>query len=553
MRDRYFRFAVMLAIFITMATCLSVVCHGSSYLPVEILDDDRAWMHISLAVSMPILATFILLRPKEFAGISAMLTPWVFIIYGGILCVWGMMQIYGYSYSNHSLYSLTGPFYNSGPYSGYIAMILPICVHEWFNQRNANKWLSYISLSVMLLIVCLLPAGMSRSAWMASAISCIYVISMNYWSKIGTLINRYRKRIVPFAIISLVIISLVIITLSVIGLYMLKKDSADGRLFMWKISSQAVAQNPWTGSGWDNVPAAYGQAQEKFFAEGNYSETEEYVAGTPEYVFNEYLQASIAWGLPVTCMCLLVVIFCFYIGNRNGLYGICGAILSLSVFAFSSYPFQFPAFVSALFVLLFTCIVQTIKSKKSIILYPVVCGLLLCTFVCSQNYRQDSRIVEACKKWNGSRIFYQSGAYSRAELEYAEIEAEMKGNARFMFEYGHTLHKLHKYKKSNEILIKALSLSGDPMILNIIGKNEQELKEYDRAEHYFLRSVHRLPSRIYPYYLLAKLYSTHEYYNYDKFKWACNMVIHKEPKVQSTAIRQMRDEIRKLSRTTNIK
>ena len=39
-----------------------------------------------------------------------------------------------------------------------------------------------------------------------------------------------------------------------------------------------------------------------------------------------------------------------------------------------------------------------------------------------------------------------------------------------MFEYGHALHKLHEPELSNKVLKEALKVSGDPMILNIIGK-----------------------------------------------------------------------------------
>ena len=42
------------------------------------------------------------------------------------------------------------------------------------------------------------------------------------------------------------------------GIYQMKKDSADGRLFMWKIAAQAVSEHPWTGCGWNSVKAAYG-------------------------------------------------------------------------------------------------------------------------------------------------------------------------------------------------------------------------------------------------------------------------------------------------------
>ena len=93
---------------------------------------------------------------------------------------------------------------------------------------------------------------------------------------------------------------------------------------------------------------------------------------------------------------------------------------------------------------------------------------------------------------------------------------------------------------------EALKVSGDPMILNVMGKNEQEMGHYDRAEHYFVRAVHRLPGRIYPYYLLAHLYADPAFYQRGKLEQMVRTVLEKEPKVQSTAIRQMRQKVREL-------
>ena len=82
----------------------------------------------------------------------------------------------------------------------------------------------------------------------------------------------------------------------------------------------------------------------------------------------------------------------------------------------------------------------------------------------------------------------------------------------------------------------------------IIGKNCQALGEYEEAEAWFIRSTHRLPNRIYPYYLLAKLYAEHpEVFPREKLEWAARMVMEKEAKVESTAIRQMREEMEKIT------
>ena len=72
---------------------------------------------------------------------------------------------------------------------------------------------------------------------------------------------------------------------------------------MWKISCLAIAESPVVGHGADGFVSAYGRAQEEYFANGEYSETEELVAGSPEYAFNEYLQIAVEFGVII----LLVV------------------------------------------------------------------------------------------------------------------------------------------------------------------------------------------------------------------------------------------------------
>ena len=53
------------------------------------------------------------------------------------------------------------------------------------------------------------------------------------------------------------------------------------------------------------------------------------MAGAPEYVFNEYLQVAMAWGVPALCGILFVVVGCFCLGHQARQSGICGGLLSL--------------------------------------------------------------------------------------------------------------------------------------------------------------------------------------------------------------------------------
>ena len=78
--------------------------------------------------------------------------------------------------------------------------------------------------------------------------------------------------------------------------------------------------------------------------------------------------------------------------------------------------------------------------------------------------------------------------------------------------------------------------------LNIIGKNYQALGNNKEAEIFYLRSCNRIPNRIYPYYLLFKLYTDTKDFTEDKARWAAQTILNKKPKVESTATMQMKEE-----------
>ena len=537
-------------VYIACIVLLSLACNVSSGLPVA--DVIGQWLYFdksALVVAGCLLMAGLMMEKRYFLFIPV---SWVLVMLGGIEAVWGLRQLYGYAVSNHSLYVLTGSFFNPGPYSGYLAMILPVCLHQWLTKRgeilcsdrnDGRRWKkvmdkagTMVAGGVMLLILCVLPAGMSRSAWLAAGVSClcVYAWHMDWTDKFRLLWQQQRQRVVM-----VVVGGFCVLLLAGYLLFVLKPDSARGRLFMWKITCRAIAEKPLTGYGIHNFAAAYGNAQETYFAAGDYEPWEERVAGSPEYAFNEYLQVAVELGIPLAVCLLVVVVLCLYRGVRKGRYGICGAILSLMIFSFSSYPLQLPVFIVTFGGLLVACLsgVDRWQWLGLAVSVGIIGGFRL---------KNDLQVEQACREWMNARVLYNAGAYQSAEKEYGRLYPLLRDRASFLFEYGHGLHKQQQFGKSNRILKEALQRSCDPMILNVIGKNYQQMGDCLSAEDWFIRSTHRLPGRIYPYYLLAKLYAEPGFRQPDKFEKMKRMVLTKEPKVHSTAIRQMREEIKKI-------
>lgn len=519
-----------------------IVFVSSGDLPAGEMACQKLWLGRMSMLFVTCSLLSVCLQGKEkpsFLSFHSIVT-WVLIAMGGIEAIWGLKQIYGLAVSNHSLYTLTGSFYNPGPYSGYLAMIFPLCLNEWLELKGKTErtWVEqgkyYLALGVMLLILCVLPAGMSRSAWIAAAVSGAWVYGMHasWGSRLQEWRRKYRKKM-----IFIVVAGGILLVFAGCALFQLKEASANGRLFMWKISSLAIADSPVTGHGAGSFASAYGTAQEKYFASGGYSETEELVAGSPEYAFNEYLQIAVEYGIPFLFVVLLVIVFCLWRGIAEKRISVCGGVISVLVFAFSSYPMQIPGFAVSFYFLLAACMIG--RSKLSLLFFIAILFLYGAYYLKNNQY-------EVCRKWYRSKMLYNISAYQSAKEDYEELYPELKDRGTFLFEYGHCLHKLKEYGRSTKVLEEAMECSCDPMILNIIGKNYQATRDYEKAEESLIRSTHRLPGRIYPYYLLAKLYAEPEYRQSEKLKRAVEVVLTKEPKVQSTAVKEMRAEVKKL-------
>ena len=268
---------------------------------------------------------------------------------------------------------------------------------------------------------------------------------------------------------------------------------------------------------------------------------EERVAGSPEYAFNEYLELILTQG-PVICIMLMVItLACLWAGIQFRRYGVCGAIIALLIFSFSSYPMHLPAFIVAYVCLLLACGIGDIIAK------PVVLSACLIIWI-GGFHGKWQREKDACRGWVNARMLYHAGAYAAANAAYDKLYPQLREKGTFLFEYGHSLHKAGFYNESNKYLDKALVYCADPMILNVIGKNYQALRCYHWAEELLLASVHRLPGRIYPYYLLAKLYADPEFLNREKFEEMKRIVLMKAPKIHSTAIEEMRREVEEIAK-----
>lgn len=464
-----------------------------------------------------------------------------FVGIGCALAIWGLLQLYGFQESNHSIFSITGPFHNPGPYSGYIAMLTPICFSQLLSARGKKRYIWLLAFSTMIII---LPAGMSRSAWLALLIGCTWllIIQKGWFNKIKSYTESQPKRM-----FSLSFLSICLLLTIAFFIFQLKADSANGRLFIWKNTCRAIQEQPLLGYGPGSFSTIYGKTQATYFSSANYSPEEAHIAGTPEYAFNECLQACIEGGIPLLLLFSAFLITSFYKGIRNKEYASCAGLLSLFIFSLFSYSLQILPFGIMGVLLLATCIstneiVSHTEKRKT---HTTI--LSICVLLASIGFSYSLwHVKEVAEKWNQSNTLRVQKVFKEASVGYKELYKEMKYNINFLLNYAQILSAQKKYSEACEVLEQAKRVSCDVTIWNVQGRNYQLAGHYTTAETCFKESLNLLPTRLYPYYLLAKLYTEPTFFDREKAKKMAIIVLTKPPKVHSKATDEMKTEMKTL-------
>lgn len=469
----------------------------------------------------------------------------LFMLIGIVEADWGVGQLYNLLPSNHNLFKTTGSFPNSGPYGGFIALVLPMALFHWLSNRQRSSTLTYISLLAGILSLLILPATLSRTAWAASTVSCAVVIVSSKQPRI--VFSSFLKRI-PLQLRP-ILFSITILTIGVAAFhaYQIKKRSADGRLFMWKITALAIKDSSFGGVGLGGFQAAYANAQMDYFQSSKATAKNKLVAGSPEYAFNEYLRIFLEQGVVGLILLLLLTFLIIRKGLKNGQVGAAAGFTSLSLFAAASYPYSFWEFALCWMVLGVLCISKPYgesdnapsKTDSKAAVYLAIFSLL--ALVALQYFQHQYSLAQ--QEWERLRPLYSVKAYRQIVADYQRLYPMMSHNPAFVFEYALTLNGSGFKKVADSVLSRGAEISCDPMFYNVRGRNLHELGRYREAEESLLKSISLLPDRIYPHYLLVKLYADPLQYRPQEMKRAAAALLAIKPKVHSNAVDEMRSEV----------
>jgi tetratricopeptide (TPR) repeat protein len=475
----------------------------------------------------------------------------------------GILQLYEILPNRNLLFKITGSFFNPTPYALYLSIVFPVALHFTFfckltdSDFLLHRFAKYIAPVSLISIVTILPATMIRAAWIGAIVGSTVIFWFAFKeSKIKipkSIINSFSNS-TGRILYTLFFITAIIMYSSFI--YKLKRDSTNGKIFIWELTIEKILKKPIFGYGLGRFEAEYNIWQSEYFQNNSnqLNERKGLLAGNTKYAFNDFLEMASEIGLVgLTLFILLIVVSIsdlkktsMHVSNDfvidPNLISLLISFVSISFFSFPSY--NIPVYF-IFFFLTGILSAYTSKNRPIIITSRVIYTLSLVCFLGSYFFANEiNKRIIANKNWLQADLAYKSDQYKKANFIYNKNLQLLRFEGLFLQHYGTSLQKDNKNEEAIQILLKASKLTSDYMLFCSLGDAYKSLKEYDKAIIYYSLASFMVPHKIYPEYLLAKLYN--DCGQKEKAKEKAIKILEKENKAESYSAVAIKNEMRKI-------
>lgn len=431
---------------------------------------------------------YTILRRVSYSWIIILL--YSVIISGICQALYGNLQLLGFAESRNSWFVISGSFTNPGPFAGFIGIVwiiswgmfffrkrifLQLCSH-WVLQPSTIKIFQYFSILIpscgIVCIFFILPSTQSRAAWLATIIGLLIFLLHKNYSIFHIRSIKQHKLIVAILILFM--------CFGVYEAYSFKKESADGRLFIWKISSRIIEDNPLLGIGFDNFQKEYMKRQENYFRENN--DRQEILSADNVFCsYNFFLQFIVENGLLGLCF---VLILCYGLVKSKdfneplqliAFVGLVGVV----VFGFFSYVSHILP-IKLLTVLLLASIANFKKDRRltirleSFVKTTIILSLLSAIVLNSGLIYKYSNFFYT---WKKALVYYSRGLYNESIYQFESAYRLVPNNGEMLTNYGKVLFVNAEYSKSLEILREAKKNSNSELLEIHLGNTYKALKK----------------------------------------------------------------------------
>ena len=467
------------------------------------------------------------------------------------------LQLSNYTTSNNKYFAFTGCFLNPGVLAGFfVSTLAPLFVGYMGVIRE--KLSSYFTITYLLdniiLIICVLVFGVTILTSSRAACSAIVVFLLLLYFpmikyKVSKITNIYKGLL--FLTFSLIAI------LTVIYVYLLKKDSANGRWLIWCSTFDMIKDVPFTGVGYDGFKSFYMNYQAMTLRE-DYAQRYKSIAGETIYAFNDLLQLFAENGVFIGASVIILVILLVKtkIEDNNKLAELSKYnLVSIAVFSLFSYPSTI--LLIKINVLFYIAILA--KYHKNIIIFRVSLGSIYARtiqlgvwgiglFFIVVFWKKNSNLINDFHTWNEAREAYNNSDYVGAIEFFREIYPTFSKDGDFLMQYGKALELNGEHLEALKYLEPAALFHNTYFLQCAIGDAKKGINHIAEAESCYMLASSMIPARFYADYLLAHLY--YETGQKKKARSISEELLSKRIKIQSMAIDDILKKISEISKKT---
>jgi len=245
---------------------------------------------------MLMLGTTIFIACKKFIRD---LIPLIFFVFYAAELINGLTQcIRNYGSENLNL-SIKGNLQNSGIYSCYLTVFLPLIIWQIEKLLRRKILIQYSVIILLFCVVLIISFTQSRTSWMVFCIVMYTQYSSSIHLRLQCLLGR--RILGPIFLIG----SLLAFWL----LFSLKPNSSYGRLLIWKIACQNFFNRPILGIGIGRFSVEYPTWQINYFSTHSNLANYFFLNGDETFVaFNEPLQILVETGFVGFCFLTIIII-----------------------------------------------------------------------------------------------------------------------------------------------------------------------------------------------------------------------------------------------------
>lgn len=453
---------------------------------------------------------------------------------GIVVAAYGLLQVPGWI-QNQSVFSITLPFDNPAGFAATIAVIFPIGIY-WLLYTNKSTYATTVIIIGQFLLLASVCLSGSRTGVLSMCTSTGLLVLFKSRKIPFTKALPHRKTTIGLTLV-------IVIAILTLGLYFLNKDSANGRLLIWQISSEMIRDNPLWGHGPGDFKAEYMEYQADFFRRHHVHPFRS-LAGNVTFPFNTFILIAVEYGLVGL---LLVLLGLFYLIRKINTSGKKIRFLSQSVMggfiviACFSYPLRYVP----LWLLFIFFAVLGIKIYKYT-LNPTLTTLLIKSTVAILAIGcllYTVRSINVTIAWNKVAQNAQQKEIRYKLPVYKNLYPQLQHNALFLYNYGALLNANGQYKKSIAILSKCKKYFNDYDIQLLLAENYKKIHKTNKAITHYKQAAYMIPNRFWPLYMLVRIYK-----NKNEESKAVNIakrIINKKVKISSPTIISIKNKMKR--------